>query len=179
MKKTVLFLIAVFAFCTASAQDDMAKNEKKNEVKFNVLLPAFGKLEGTYERFLNTNSSVGISGLYVFNDNNSKEDMNFMFSPFYRRYFGKKYASGFFVEGFGALSSIDGKKVYDTPDHTTFTRGDAVLDLSLGLGLGSKWETKNGFTFEVNANYGQLLFNTNKTKHDHVVRFGAHVGYKF
>ena len=33
------------------------------------------------------------------------EDTNFLISPFYRRYFGKRYASGFFVEGFGTFGS--------------------------------------------------------------------------
>ena len=81
-----------------------------------------GTFEATYERILNEKSSLGISTLYVFNNENSNEDINFMLSPYYRRYFGKKTASGFFVEGFGMLSSIDGKKIYDKEDDSTFTK---------------------------------------------------------
>lgn len=179
MKNFFLLGITLFAFISVRAQNDLAENPKRNEFKLNATAPLFGTFEATYERRLTNKSALGISGLYVFNTDKSNEDMNYMLSPYYRRYFGKKQASGFFVEGFGAVSSIDGKKVYDTPDRTTFTKGDDVIDFSLGLGIGSKWATKSGFIFEVNAGMGKLLFNSGKTDHTHIARFGFHVGYTF
>ena len=183
MKKIYLVVVMLFSFYAVKAQNknETIENqyEKKNEVKFNVLSPLIGTFEATYERNLSDKSSLGISALYVFNNKNSNEDVNYMLSPYYRRYFGKKYASGFFAEGFGMFSSIDGKKIYDTSDSLTFTKGSDVIDFSLGIGLGSKWVTKSGFIFEVNLGTGKLLFNANKTDHDHVARFGFHLGYRF
>lgn len=178
MKKTHLLIAMLLSIFAVNAQNDNSKNEKKNELKLNVISPLSGALEGTYERNLNKKSSVGFSAFSVFSTND-EEDLNYSLSTYYRRYFGKKFASGFFLEGFGMLSSIDGKKVYETNDNSTFTKGSDVIDFSLGLGLGSKWVTKSGFIFEVNAGMGKLLFNANKTDHDHVIRLGFHLGYRF
>lgn len=85
----------------------------------------------------------------------------------------------FFAEGFGMLSSIDGKRIYDVQDKSKFIEGSDVIGFSLGIGLGSKWVTKSGFVFEINAGWGKLLFNADKTNHTQVVRLGAQVGYRF
>jgi hypothetical protein len=54
-----------------------------------------------------------------------------------------------------------------------------VIDMSLGLGLGWKWVTKSGIILEINAGYGKLLFNADKTDHDIVAKFGFQLGYRF
>ncbi|MEP6804698.1 MAG: DUF3575 domain-containing protein [Flavobacterium sp.] len=178
MKKKHLIIAMLFSIFAVNAQNDNSEIEKKNEIKLNVLALVTGGLEGTYERNLNKKNSLGVSLMAVFNDH-SANDLNYSLSPYYRRYFGKKIASGFFLEGFGMLTNIDGKKVYDPIDNSKFTEGSDVFDLSLGLGLGSKWVTKSGFIFEANLGMGKLLFNADKTDHDHVARFGLHVGYRF
>lgn len=179
MKAPFLVIAMLFSIFVVNAQNDNSENQKKNELKLNVLLPLTGALEGTYERNLNKKSSLGVSIFTVFNNDKSNDDLNYSVSPYYRRYFGKKFASGFFAEGFGMLSSIDGKKIYDTNDNSIFTEGSDVIGFSLGLGLGSKWVTKSGFIFEVNAGWGKLLFNADKTDHTQVVRLGFHLGYRF
>ena len=183
MKKTILvagMLLSFFAVKAQNINDTIISTyDKNNEIKLNVPLIVLGTFEATYERLLNEKSSLGISGLYVFNTKNSDDDMNYSISPYYRRYFGKKYASGFFVEGFGMFSSIDGKKVYETDERLTFSEGPDVFDLSLGIGLGSKCVTKSGFIFEVNLGWGKLLFNADKTDHNQVARFGFNIGHRF
>ena len=179
MKKKYLITAMLFSLFAVNAQNDNSENTKKNELKLNVILPLTGALEGTYERNLNKNSSLGVSVFTVFNNDKSHDDLNYSLSPYYRRYFGKKFASGFFAEGFGMLSSIDGKKIYDTSDNLTFTKGSDVIDYSLGIGLGSKWVTKSGIIIEVNAGWGKLLFNADKTDHNQVARFGIQLGYRF
>ncbi|OXA86619.1 DUF3575 domain-containing protein [Flavobacterium hercynium] len=179
MKKKYLLIAILFSVFAANAQSDDPINEKKNELKVNVLVPFNGALQGTYERNLNKKSSVGVSLFTVFDNDKGEKDLNYSVSPYYRRYFGKKYASGFFAEGFGMLSSIDGKKIYDVNDKSIFTEGSDVIDLSLGIGLGSKWVTKSGIIFEINAGWGKLLFNADKTDHNQVARFGFHLGYRF
>lgn len=178
MKNRYLITAMLFSIFAVNAQND-SENRKKNELKLSVLLPLTGAFEGTYERNLNENSSLGVSVFTVFNNDKSNDDLNYSVSPYYRRYFGKKFASGFFAEGFGMLSSIDGKKIYDTNHNSIFTEGSDVIDFSLGLGLGIKWVTKSGFIFEVNAGWGKLLFNADKTDHTQVIRLGFHLGYRF
>ncbi|MEO0902689.1 MAG: DUF3575 domain-containing protein [Bacteroidota bacterium] len=144
----------------------------------NAFFTALGAFEATYERNLNKKSSLGITGLYVFSQKND-EDTNFLISPFYRRYFGKKYASGFFLEGFGTFGSTDGKQLTDMDGNLTLNEGPDVLDFSLGLGIGSKWVTKSGITFEVMVGLGLHLFNSNKTDHNSVNRRALSIGYRF
>ncbi|HEX7871153.1 MAG TPA: DUF3575 domain-containing protein [Chryseobacterium sp.] len=179
MKKNFLLLIILFAFCSVKAQNETDSNpyQKNNEIKLNLISPLFGAVEGSFERHLNKNSSLGISAFIVY-DNKENEDLNYYISPYYRYYFGKKYASGFFVEGFGAFTSIDGKKIY-AADNVTFTEKKDVYDVALGAGLGYKLVTKKGLVFEANAAYGKLLFNADKTDHDIVAKFGLSIGYRF
>jgi hypothetical protein len=179
MKKTFLLIIILFAFCSVNAQNETDSNpyQKNNEIKLNLLSPLLGAVEVGYERYLNKNSSLGISTLFVF-DHTKDKDMNYSLSPYYRYYFGKKYASGFFVEGFGMLTSIDGKKIY-AANNVTFTEKKDVYDIALGAGFGWKLVTKKGLVFEANAGYGKLLFNADKTDHTIVAKFGLSVGYRF
>lgn len=179
MKKTFLLVIILFAFYSVNAQSvtEADPYQKNNEIKLNLISPLFGAVEAGYERHLNKNSSMGISAFFVY-DNTENEDLNYYISPYYRYYFGKKYASGFFVEGFGAFTSIDGKKIYSA-DRLTFTENKDVYDVALGAGLGWKLVTKKGFVVEANAGYGRLLFNADQTDHNVVAKFGVSIGYRF
>ncbi|MDO6821362.1 DUF3575 domain-containing protein [Zobellia sp. 1_MG-2023] len=182
MKTDYIVIILLFTVFTTKAQEQNSIStspfEKKNELKLNVLFTPLGLLDLAYERNLNRKSSLGISGLYVFSQKHD-EDTNFLISPFYRRYFGKKYASGFFVEGFTTVGSTDGKQLADINGNLTLNEGPDVIDLSLGLTLGSKWITKQGIVFEAFFGFGKTLFNTDKTDHSQVNRFGINVGYRF
>jgi hypothetical protein len=181
MKKTFLLLIILFAFYSVKAQNENGTDanpyEKNNEIRLNLIAPLVGAVEVNFERHLNKNSSLGISAFFVYN-NTENEDLNYYISPYYRYYFGKKYASGFFIEGFGMFTSIDGKKIYSA-DQLTFTENKDVYDAALGAGLGYKLVTKKGFVFEAHAAYGRLLFNADKTDHDIVAKYGLSMGYRF
>lgn len=179
MKKNFLLLIILFAFCSVNAQNETDANphQKNNEIKLSLISPLFDAVEVGFERHLNKNSSLGISAFIVYDDKKN-EDMNYYISPYYRYYFGKKYASGFFVEGFGMFTSIDGKKIY-AADNVTFTEKKDVYDVVLGAGLGYKLVTKKGLVFEANAGYGKLLLNADKTDHTIVAKFGLSIGYRF
>lgn len=180
MKKNFLLLIILFAFYSVNAQNTKTNedtSERKNEIKLNLISTLSGAVEVGFERHLNKHSSLGVSAFFVY-DNTKEDDMNYFISPYYRYYFGKKYASGFFVEGFGMFTSIDGKKIYEA-DNVTFAEGKDVYDLALGAGLGWKLVTKKGFVFEANAAYGKLVFNAGKTDHDQVIKLGLSIGYRF
>ena len=183
MKKIFLGVIILFPFFFAKAQNknDTIINpyEKKNEVILDLIGPSLaGGINASYERYINKKSSLGITFFYIY-DNTKEEDMNYSISPYYRRYFGKKYASGFFVEGFGMVHSTDGKKIYDTPEKSTFTENPNVINISIGVGFGWKGVTKSGFTYGANIGMGKTILNADKTDHDHVAKFCLNVGYRF
>lgn len=180
--KKILIITLLFSTLIAKAQNEnqITKNytEKKNEVKLNVYFTALGLFEGTYERSINKKSSFGITGLYSFSQKYD-EDVNFQISPFYRRYFGKKYTTGFFTEGFATIGSTDGKQLTDIDGNLTLNEGPSVIDLSLGLSLGYKWVTKSGISFEALFGMGGNLFNADKTDHNIINRRAISIGYRF
>ena len=136
----VLLCLSIFSF--GYSQDEEKIDFPKNEIKGNALLLVAGALEVTYERLLNEESGVGVS-LFVPYDNDI--DTNFSLSPYYRFYFGKKPAAGFFVEGFGMLNSYsDDYYVYDSNFNESKIDGENITDFALGFGLGAKWVTKRG-----------------------------------
>lgn len=179
MKKK-LIIAMLFPIFTINAQNQIKgiQLEKKNEIKLNAYFATLGLFEVTYERSLNRKSSIGITGLYTFSKKYD-EDTNFLISPFYRRYFSKKYASGFFTEGFATIGSVDGKQLTDSNGNLTLNEGPDVVDLSLGLSIGYKWVTKSGITFEAIFGMGRNLFNSDKTDHDIINRHAISVGYRF
>ncbi|WP_271406814.1 DUF3575 domain-containing protein [Tenacibaculum soleae] len=182
MKKTILVTAMLFSLIVVKAQDQNSNTvhqfEKKNDVKFNAYLTSLGLFEMTYERNINENSSFGIVGLYAFSQKHD-EDVNYQITPFYRRYFSKKYASGFFTEGFATFGSVDGKQLYDVNGNLTSKEGPNVLDLSLGASIGYKWVTKSGIVFEALFGMGGNLFNAHKTDHNVINRRAISIGYRF
>jgi len=179
MKKKFLLPILFSVFYSANAQNEIDPYQKNNEIKLNAIAPLWQSFQAGYERHLNHNSSLGLSFYYVLDNTKNEIDLNYSISPYYRRYFGKKYASGWFVEGFGMLTSTDGKKIYATEDHSTYTENPDVIDFALGAGGGWKWVSKSGFLIEANVGYGGLLFNADKTDHTIVAKFGLSAGYRF
>lgn len=103
MKKAILLSALCLSFFSINAQDD--KPERRNEVKINGFFMVLGAFEGTYERLLNEESGVGVS-LFLPFDEEAKDVVNYYVSPYYRMYFGEKYVSGFYMEGFGMFSSV-------------------------------------------------------------------------
>lgn len=174
MKKLfVLLCLAIYGF--GYSQDKEKIDFPKNEIKGNALLLVVGALEFTYEHLLNEESGVGVS-LFVPYDNDI--ETNFSLSPYYRFYFGQKPAAGFFVEGFGMIDSYE-DSIYTEANNYSSYDDISRTDFALGFGLGSKWVTKNGFLFEINAGVGRNLFNSSDTNHEFVGRGGITLGYRF
>jgi len=185
MKKILVILgLAIGTF--GYSQEKEIPNFKKNELTINAPFLVAGAFDISYERLLNEESGVGISMMVSFD-----EDIytKFAITPFYRYYFGKKPASGFFVEGFGMLNQYD-----DTEDsysygyydyygnyYTDSYVGSKTTDFAIGFGLGSKWVTKKGFIFAINAGIGRNLFNENNEYNDNEIvgRGGILLGYRF
>ena len=175
MKKLVLLLF-LFSFTFGYSQEKEQVDFKKNEIKGNALFLVVGALEVTYEHLLNEESGIGVS-LFVPYDNSI--NTNFSLSPFYRFYFGKKPAAGFFVEGFGMLNSYT-QQASTGSFFTNYVGPEKdVTDFALGFGLGAKWITNKGFIFEINGGVGRNLINSNDKDFEIVGRGGITLGYRF
>ncbi len=175
--KKLLVLLCLSALTFGYSQDEKKVDFKKNEIKGNALFLVAGALEVTYERILTEESAFGASVFIAITDD---FDTNFALTPYYRFYFGKKPAAGFFVEGFGSLNSYD-DSIYTGQDssYNSYYKEVSRTDFALGFGLGSKWITKSGFLFEINAGVGRNLFNSSDTDYEIVGRGGITLGYRF
>ncbi len=178
MKKIAFILVSLICLSSFSQETDkteIERSENFNEVKLNGLMAVVGALEIGYERTINDESAFGVSVLVPYDGLDTS--LNYYVSPYYRIYFGKKYAAGFFVEGFGMLSSEDTSTII-LGNNPTITR-DPVLDFALGIGFGGKWVSKKGLIAELNLAFGRNLFNTEDTSTEAVGKIGITIGYRF
>ncbi len=178
MKKLFVLICLTFSL-SGFSQEKETTNFKRNELKGNALFLVLGAVEITYERIINEDTGLGVSLFFVSEDD---FETNLSLTPYYRAYFGKKPAAGFFVEGFAMLNSyIDhGYTTYYYDNGTTITNfvaDETGTDFALGFGLGSKWIHKRGFVFEINAGIGRNLFSDNSP--EIVGRGGITLGYRF
>ena len=171
--KKILILLCLTVFTFGYSQDKETADYNKNEIKGNALFLVAGALEITYEHILNEESGVGIS-LFVPYENSI--DTKFSLTPYYRFYFGKKPAAGFFAEGFGMINSYEYNNNYYY--NGNLNSGNKT-DFALGFGIGGKWITKKGFVFEINGGVGRNLFNSDNNDYQIVGRGGITLGYRF
>ena len=182
MKKIILTsFLFLFIFAVNAQEQDVTKNsQKQDEVKLNGLYLVLGAFEGTYERLLNEESGIGVSIFLPFDDD-LNDDLNYYISPYYRFYFGKKYAAGFFVEGFGMLNSYENNTVIinDLFDVVDTNEGN-VTDFALGIGIGGKWVTNRGMFAEINFGVGRNLFNSSDyDDYEFVGKAAISIGFRF
>jgi len=182
MRKSLFVLLMLFTVFNVSSQiknDSIANTyEKQNEVKLNAFMLLLGALDLTYERNLNEESSLGISFFTTYDNENLDSDLNYYISPYYRIFFGKKYAAGFFIEGFGMLNSID-REITSNINGDFTSNKETVTDFALGFGLGGKWVTKSGFVFELSGGVGRNLFKNDYDETSLVGKIGFNLGYRF
>jgi len=133
--------LASFSQSNEKAQTDTSlQSIDKNELRLNVIsFIAFGGLEVDYEHLFSEESSFGISVLIsTGNPNDINLIRNFSITPYYRQYFSKKYARGFFVEGFGmVLNREDTFFIFDNDfdnEEETISSTDFALGVSVGGG---------------------------------------------
>ena len=176
MKRFLLCTSLCLIFINAHAQtkdENEDGTQNYNELKLNALSLVAGAVDIGYERTLNEESSIGIHVFLPFDDN-VKDDIEYFISPYYRFYFGKKYAAGFFLEGFGMLNSSDRDEFL----FLNLEDDEFVTDFAIGIGLGGKWITNKGITGELNFGVGRNLFNGDEAS-EFVVKAGITVGYRF
>lgn len=184
MKKLFLaiFFIAISMNVVAQSNstfDDTSDNPlRSNELKVNALFLVIGAFDVTYERILNEESAIGLEVFLPFDDEIS-DDIKYYISPYYRMYFGKKRAAGFFLEGFGMLNRtvvsetfLDGLIFVDPLDVVEET------NFALGIGVGGKWITNNNFIGELSVGVGRNILSSDYDN-DFVGKVGITIGYRF
>ena len=143
----------------------------------NGLFLVLGGLEVTYERTLNNETGFGITAFIPIDDD--IEDLNYFIAPYYRLYFGDKYAAGFFVEGFGMLNSTDNTTYFINDGFDPTYKEESSTDFALGIGLGGKWLTNSGFIGEISLSIGRNLFNNDENDFEIISKGGISIGYRF
>lgn len=178
---TCLVLLAL-SLNLVQSQEGVIDAQAHNELKINASnLIAFTFVDVSYETLLNEESSLGVGILVnVGDDNFLDEYRTFSLTPYYRQYFSKKYAKGFFVEGFGMLNS--GKEeyyVYDNISGTDYLTDDKYTDFALGISVGGKFVTNRGFVAEIYGGLGRNLIGGNQNFSEVVGRGGISLGFRF
>lgn len=181
MKKSIAFsLLSFFCIGYIHAQVDENEVQERNEMKLNAFnLIAFTFVDFSYETLLNEESSLGIGVLFNIGSENEilDEIRNFSLTPYYRQYFSKQYAEGFFVEGFGMINSGNQNDFYQDVELTVPDEGD-YTDFALGIAVGGKFVTPRGFVVEIYTGLGRNLLGSEFAP-DVVSRGGISLGYRF
>jgi hypothetical protein len=188
MKKITLLLL-LFISVIASAQEKEPKYpqdvNKNYELKINTTsLIVLSSLDVSYEKIINRDSSFGVAVFYNFDDINNDFyfPKKFSLTPYYRWFFSDtRYARGFFVEGFGMLSSY---KDYDGYFYSNYDNNDDIINetsFSLGVSIGGKFVLKGGFIAEVYFGLGRSINNSNSEilNTGIITRGGVSIGYRF
>ncbi len=160
--RKVLFL---FLLCKiVYAQEPITDLEYKNEIKLHALYLVAGAIEIEYEHLRNTKTAFGIA-LTVPYRNLDEEGIDYLVTPYYRRYFGKKNdASGFFIEAFGMYVS-----------------GNGNYDIVLGPSIGGKFVFRKNYLAELNFGLGAILTTNNVSDFYLPIfpRLGIKIGKRF
>lgn len=155
MKKISYVLCALLCTLSLNAQQN-EDAPRKNELMLDpIVLVAASVINVSYERLLSENSGVGINAL-AYLGNKDDHDAFSQFSPYYRMYFGKKYAAGFFVEGFVPVTTTSYNYYYDYYNgngyyHPPYKEEKTATTIGIGVGFGGKWLTRNNILFEVSG----------------------------
>lgn len=180
MKKLLCILVFGASLFSVQSQDQTLPSKNFNEIKLNGLYLVLGAFDITYERTINEESALGITLFVPFdNDDAVNEYINFYVSPYYRFYFGKKYAAGFFIEGFGLLSSYEQTMFDFSRLEDIVITEESDIAVALGIGIGGKWITKSGFVGELSLGVGRNIINADDFIDDLVAKVGVGLGYRF
>jgi len=183
--KNIVLVFTLLISLTSFSQENKSDidSEKKNELRINMSnLIAFKWVDISYERVLNEESSIGVSTLFTLDNETDGLDeyRTFSFTPYYRHFFSKKYAQGFFVEAFGMLHS--GRDEYyfyndDFSDSFGSMKDGKYTDFAVGVSAGAKFVTKRGFVAEFYLGIGRDLLDESDL--EVVGRGGLAIGYRF
>lgn len=172
MKKAFVIIFGLSTFLGYSQKGG------NNEIKLNLPYMIAGLPEVSYERIIDDNAAAGISFAFSLESVNNMTT-RFMVTPYYRLYFGKEKAKGFFIE---ANAAVVGQKdyVYDNFSGSYTTDTVSTTNFGLGAAVGAKFLNKNGYIGELYGGLGRV-FGINDTDmfSDLYPRLGISIGKRF
>jgi len=169
----LLYSLNVWSQDIPSAEQKNTGKQVKNEIRFNILNGIVGFPEFNYERLITDNSGIGIAGALSVNEKISGS-LRSLLLPYYRLYFGKGFASGFFIEGNLALASG-----YIYPFNFGGTAYETKHFFGVGMALGVKLLSRNGFVGELYGGFGRLFVNRNSDFYPLYPRIGISIGKRW
>jgi len=147
----------------------------QQEFKLNITdALALKTLTVSYEYYFNEETSIGISGLFNFEDESSdfRYNENTVITPYFRHYFSTESLWNFFGELFVA---------YNTRDDEFTSMGELInskySDAALGLAVGYKYISTGGFTVDLHGGLGRNLFSDDSRTI--IPRVGVNIGWQF
>lgn len=173
MKLTIICTALLFSM-SIFAQSEL-ENKDKNELKLNIPTSLGGYIDGSYERLLNDESTIGVSIGFSLED-----DIDYKVSllPYYRLYFGKKKAAGFFVEANGAMYVEEYEVRAAQLNETRVLRTENTFGAGLGIAIGGKFLNNKGWVGEIVGGAGRNFLNTEKISGTYP-RLGLSIGKRF
>ncbi|MFB9120392.1 DUF3575 domain-containing protein [Bergeyella porcorum] len=138
--------------------------ERRNDVMVNPIALVLGLVNVSYEHHLNKDSGIGVTTALILDDYVVGEDASyFHILPHYRYYFGKKWARGFFLEGFTGITSRKYDDIigwYTSPDGWGVyprTEKKRETNFTMGVGFGGKWDLKGNVLLEASVGIGRAF----------------------
>jgi len=155
----VIIFFGLYGSHDMYAQDIKEQSNGTNEIKINMgsLLLEFPEI--SYEHIINEESSIGISVACPLDRDIS---YRFMVFPNYRIFFGNKRAAGFFIEANSAIFSQRSQNNIVVLNFNDPSTDKTKIGWGLGIAVGGKFLTKNGFIGEVYVGGGRNFINTDK-----------------
>ncbi len=180
--KKVLLLASLFSAFFMNAQE--TSGERQNDIMISPIeLIAGPALNFSYERLLNKDSGIGINAILLLDKKSTDSGTTTQISPYYRMYFGKKYAAGFFVEGFVPIT-MSSDRTYDYVYNeygyaSSWTKDEKNTTVGIGVGFGGKWIARNNIIFEASMSVGRR-FGINEEYDSAITGKGMlGIGYRF
>ncbi|WP_445713831.1 hypothetical protein [Flavobacterium sp.] len=193
MKKiSVIFCLFLSAISFSQTNLDTIASPilaKKNEVKLDVLnLISNGRLGITYERFLNNDFSVGITGMFLnksskkdnFLTDNTRTLIDYQIIPYVRYALSKSAVNLYYLEAFTSINGGQYKELVTlnngVADYVVTSVKD-YNDLAIGASAGYKFYIKESFVVDITIGMGKNLFHAESPKD--ISRLGINLGYRF
>ena len=165
-----LTIVLFFTTFLCFSQESTPTIGVKNELKVNAASLLAGFPEFTYERILSEDTAAGISVAFSIEDGVS---LDYLITPYYRLYLGKKIASGFFLEGNGAVFSQE----LEVFEDGRITAEESRIGLGLGIAVGGKFILKENWSVEIYGGLGRNFIDNRTT--DVYPRVGITLGRRF
>ena len=192
MKKIASITLMIMSFFSVMAQEEetFQKNTNRHEFRIDaaeiLIIP---NIDIQYEYVISKFSGAGLSVSYSLDDNFSQYQ-HYSINPYFRQYFFNKQdfgARGVFVEGLlkvaGGKDNEKHTEIYETnEDGIRFYAGNRIekkdwTNIGVGLALGKKWVSDNGFVLEISLGGGRYFVNDQGS--EGFVRGGISLGYRF